>query len=444
MDFSLIPMAISILQALGEPEESGANVSEKQLEGYAKRLMSDIMSESASDDQYSCGEEKPTGKINWRMSGETESALRCRAPMVPSSSATSKMTTKHFCKLTGPSDSHCHSPDAFTVPASNMTSRDSFSTEYTSYSNGNTQLGNLLTSFDAYSNQGINRSSTDDTMSSVISLYDSRAKYGLRPVPTPSVVDGSRDNSFRSRSSSKTISESWDENSISAPRNSFVSVSQKAECTKSFSFMTFNNSSDPIDMTLEEDSKTQPSYGLDIHQVQMLELCENQISSNTSSGVTTLDCSHTAQCKSSTKSFISPPKQNSKCSKDTDVYRQSPICCERKDLVIRFPNDYDSADCKQVSKQEKCLTAAHTEFADLPVMLILQLLKDIGTAEESDEEDENDDNNTDDDNDGDDHYDDVKKPYYSELRVKNFIKNTKNHVINGDFIRTRNKNKLKI
>ena len=439
MAFSLIPMAISILQALGEPEESGENISEKQLEGYAKCLMSNIMSESASDDRYSCDKEKPTGKINWCMSGETESALRCRAPMVPSSSATSKMTTKDPCKLMGTSDSYCHSSDAFTVPASNMTSRDSFSTEYTSYSNGTTQLGSLLTSFDAYSNQGINRSTTDDTMSSVISSYNSRAKYGLRPAPTPSVVDGSRVNSFRSLSSSNTTSESCDET-----RNSFVSVSQRTKSANSFSFMTFNNSSDPIDMILEEDSKTQPSYGLDMHQLQVLEPCENQTSRNSSSGVTTPDCLPTAQSKSSTKSFISPAKQNFKCSKDTDVYRQSPICCERKDVVIRSPYDYDSADCKQVSSREKCHTAAHTEFADLPVMLILQLLKDIGTPEESDEEDENDDNDTDDDNDGDDHYDDVKKPYYSELQVKNFIKNTKNHVTNGDFKLTTNNNKLKI
>ena len=35
MDFSLIPMAISILQALGDPEEIGENISGKQLDTYA-------------------------------------------------------------------------------------------------------------------------------------------------------------------------------------------------------------------------------------------------------------------------------------------------------------------------------------------------------------------------------------------------------------------------
>ena len=437
MDFSLIPMAISILQALGEPEESVANISEKQLEGYAKCLMSDIMSESASDDRFSCSEEKPTGKTNWCMSGETESALRCRAPMVPSSSATSKMTTEDFCKVMVSSDPHCHSPDAFTVPASNMTSRDSFTTEYTSYSNRTTQLGSLLMSFDAYANEGINRSSTDDTMSTITSSSNSRVKYGLRPAPTPLVVDGSRVNSFRSLSSSNTTSESCDETSMSAPRNSYVSVSQKTKSAKSSSFMTFN-SSDPIDMILEEDCKTQTSYGLDIHQLQVLEPCEQRISNNS------LDCSPTAQSKSLTKSLISTAKHNFKWSRDTDVHEQSPICCERKDVVVRSPHDYDLADCKQVSNKEKCRTAAHTKFADLPVLLILQLLKDIGTPEESDNEDENDGDNTDDDNDGYDHYDDVKKPYYSELQVKSFIKNTKTQVTNGDFKITTNNNKLKI
>ena len=443
MDFSLIPMAISILQALGEPEESGENISEKQPEGYARCLMSDTMSESASDDQYSCGEEKPTGKINWYMNGETESALRCRAPMVPLSSATSKMTTTDFCKIMGPSDPHCHLPDAFTVPASNMTSRDSFTTEYTSYSNRTTQLGSLLMSFDANANQGINRSPTDDTMSTITSSYNSRAKYGLRPAPTPSVVDDSRVNSFRSLSSSNTISESCDATSISALRNSYVSVSQETKSTKSSSFMIFN-SSDPIDMTLGEDYKTQTSYGLNIHQLQVLEPYENQISSNSLSRVATLDCSPTAQCKSFIKSFMSPAKQNFKCSKDTDVYKQSPICCERKEVVIFSPHDCDLADCKQVSNKEKCRAAAHTKFADLPVLLILQLLKFIGTPDESDDEDECDDNNTNDENDGDDHDDDVKKPYYSELQVKKFIKNTKNHVTNSDFKLTTNDNKLKI
>ena len=223
------------------------------------------------------------------------------------------------------------------------------------------------------------------------------------------------------------------------PRNSYVSVSQKTKSTKSSSLTAFS-SFDPIDMISVEDSKTQPSYGLDIHHLQVPEPCEILVSNNSSSGVK-LDCSPTAQSKSSTKSFISPAKQSFKCSKDTDAYKQSPVYCESKDVVIR--SSHDLAECKQFSNKEKCRRAAHTEFADLPMLLILQLLKDIGSPEKSDD-DEDDDDNTDDDNDSDDHYDDVEKPYYSELRIKNFMKNTKNHVINGDFKLMTNNNKLKM
>ena len=173
----------------------------------------------------------------------------------------------------------------------------------------------------------------------------------------------------------------------------------------------------------------------------MPEPCENQISNNSSSGVK-LDCSPTAQSKSSTKSFISPAKQSFKCSKDTDVYKQSPVYCESKDVVIR--SSHDLTNCKQVSNKEKSRKAAHTKFADLPMLLILQLLKDIGTPEKSDDDEDDGDNNTEDDNDGDDHYDDVKKPYYSELRIKNFMKNTKNRLTNGDFKLMTNNNKPKI
>lgn len=406
MHSSAIPIAISILRALGEPDEVD---EEDQEDSDNKGLTSsasngNFRNESPSqqtrfgfsNDEYTCSERKSSSTFYQGKIHGTETRVRSLTPMVShSNESTTRIKSDHLTS-TSTSDLGRRSSKSCSTTASNTPARQSFNTEYTASLHSTPSSPSA--SAEAYNNEETKRSTSDDTMTTRASSSSANTKCSGWGADSASCASSHDIDFARSLSSSNTVTESFDETEASDPRLRHISLYDHKNNTKSLSFMLQPvNPADPIEITKEEDAMMeirirmmQPTFGVE-KALQARDMYEKRSNSMSSSEE---KYAPTAQRKDSTKSHESTAKKDYESKQIIEAYKRSPIRSESKHDIKN--SRLNSDDCKRAIEDEKWSQPGDTRFSDKLMMHIVQLLTDIGTPEDSDDDvivDNNDDDN---------------------------------------------------